>query len=200
VGFFLVSHYPAIKRYSFIADTEQLIVGQAVVSGVVHPVLLSCLTLVSAVLADSCSAFWRRRISRNFFARSVALADVYLKRWSRMLVGRSVAGFLGMFILSKGEGSYHRMQGDARGLRLLARLCTLAQDAGALYYPAMTELRLRLSIGALQSIAAGEELVFTLPEEGIEVSIACDESAMAAFRSAVERAMLEFLPAAPGQH
>ena len=92
------------------------------------------------------------------------------------------------------------MQGDARGLRLLARLCTLAQDAGALYYPAMTELRLRLSIGALQSIAAGEELVFTLPEEGIEVSVACDESAMAAFKTAVERAMLEFLPAAPGQH
>jgi len=79
-------------------------------------------------------------------------------------------------------------------------LCILAQDTGALYYPAMTELRLRLSIGALQSIAAGEELVFTLADEEIEVSIACDELAMVAFKNAVERAMLEFLPPAPGQH
>lgn len=69
-----------------------------------------------------------------------------------------------------------------------------------MYDPAMTELRLRLSIGALQSIAAGEELVFALPEEGIELSIACDETAMAAFKTAVERAMLEFMPAAPGKH
>jgi hypothetical protein len=79
-------------------------------------------------------------------------------------------------------------------------LCILAQDSGAMYDPAMTELRLRLSIGALQSIAAGEELVFTLVDEGIEVSVACDESAMAAFKTAVERAMLEFMPAAPGKH
>lgn len=69
-----------------------------------------------------------------------------------------------------------------------------------MYDPAMTELRLRLSIGALQSIAAGEELVFTLVDEGIEVSVACDETAMAAFKTAVERAMLEFMPAAPGKH
>ena len=79
-------------------------------------------------------------------------------------------------------------------------LCILAQDSGAMYDPAMTELRLRLSIGALQSIAAGEELVFTLVDEGIEVSVACDETAMAAFKTAVERAMLEFMPAAPGKH
>jgi hypothetical protein len=79
-------------------------------------------------------------------------------------------------------------------------VCILAQDKGGLYYPPMTELRLRLSISALQSIAAGEELVFVLADEGIEVSVACDESAMVAFRNAVERAMLEFLPAAPGQH
>jgi hypothetical protein len=43
-------------------------------------------------------------------------------------------------------------------------------------------------------------LVFVLPEEDIELSIACDETAMAAFKTAVERAMLEFLPAAPGKH
>jgi hypothetical protein len=64
----------------------------------------------------------------------------------------------------------------------------------------MDEIRLQLSIGALQSIAAGEELTFTLPEEDLQITIACDEAAMLAFRNALQRAMLEFLPAAPGQH
>jgi hypothetical protein len=79
-------------------------------------------------------------------------------------------------------------------------LCILAQGLTGLYDPPMTELRLRLSIGALRSIAAGEELVFALPEDDIEISVSCDEAAMVAFRNAVERAMLEFLPPAPGQH
>jgi hypothetical protein len=69
-----------------------------------------------------------------------------------------------------------------------------------MYYPPMPEYRLLISVGALQSISSGNELVFVLPDEDIKLVIGCDESVMVAFRDAVQKAMLEFLPPAPGCH
>lgn len=81
-----------------------------------------------------------------------------------------------------------------------ARIGKLAHRLGYLYHPRMLEYRLLISVGALQSISAGNELVFALPDEDIKIILGCDESVMVAFRDAVQKAMLEFLPPAPGCH
>jgi len=76
----------------------------------------------------------------------------------------------------------------------------LASLAGPRYYPAMTELRLLLSLGALHAITEGEELVFVVEPDNLQVTIACDAVTMLAFRDAVHLALLRNLPAAPGTH
>lgn len=76
----------------------------------------------------------------------------------------------------------------------------LASLAGPRYYPAMTDLRLLLSLGALHAITEGEELVFVVEPDNLQITIACDAMTMLAFRDAVHLALLRNLPAAPGTH
>jgi hypothetical protein len=76
----------------------------------------------------------------------------------------------------------------------------LASPAGPGYYPAMTELRLLLSLGALHAMTEGEELVFVVESDDLQITIACDPLTMLAFRDAVHLALLRNLPAAPGTH
>jgi len=76
----------------------------------------------------------------------------------------------------------------------------LASLAGPRYYPAMTELRLLLSLGALHAITEGEELVFTVEADDLQITIACDPLTTLAFKDAVQMALLRHLPAAPGTH
>jgi hypothetical protein len=46
----------------------------------------------------------------------------------------------------------------------------------------------------------GEELVFVVESDDLQITIACDPLTMLAFRDAVHLALLRNLPAAPGTH
>lgn len=58
----------------------------------------------------------------------------------------------------------------------------------------MTELRLALSLDAMRAIAEGDELVLDMVEEGVRVYISCDDEAVNAFNTQVQRALLHMLP------
>ena len=58
----------------------------------------------------------------------------------------------------------------------------------------MTELRLALSLDAMRAIAEGDELVLDMMEEGVRVFISCDDEAVNAFHTQVQRALLHMLP------
>ena len=51
-----------------------------------------------------------------------------------------------------------------------------------------------LSLEAMRAIAEGAELVFDMEEEGVRVFIACDDEAVNAFVTQVQRALLHMLP------
>ena len=58
----------------------------------------------------------------------------------------------------------------------------------------MIELRLALSLEAMRAIAEGAELVFDMEDEGVRVFISCDDEAINAFHTQVQRALLHMLP------
>jgi hypothetical protein len=59
---------------------------------------------------------------------------------------------------------------------------------------AVIELRLALSLEAMRAIAEGAELVFDMEDEGVRVFISCDDEAINAFHTQVQRALLHMLP------
>lgn len=58
----------------------------------------------------------------------------------------------------------------------------------------MIEIRMALSIEAMRAIAEGSELVFDVEEEGVRVFLSCDDQAINAFHTQVQRALLHLLP------
>ena len=58
----------------------------------------------------------------------------------------------------------------------------------------MIELRLALSVDAMRAIAEGAELVFDVEGDGVRVFISCDDEAVNAFQTQVQRALLHLLP------
>jgi len=58
----------------------------------------------------------------------------------------------------------------------------------------MNEIRLALSMEAMRSMAEGDELVFDIDGEDIRVFMRCDDFAVAAFQTQVQRALLHMLP------
>ena len=56
------------------------------------------------------------------------------------------------------------------------------------------DLRLALSLEAVRAIAEGAELAFDMDEEGVRVFISCDDEAISAFQTQVQRALLHLLP------
>ena len=58
----------------------------------------------------------------------------------------------------------------------------------------MIDLRLALSLEAMRAIAEGAELVFDMEDEGVRVYISCDDEAVNAFYTQVQRALLHMLP------
>ena len=58
----------------------------------------------------------------------------------------------------------------------------------------MIDLRMSLSLEAMRAIAEGAELVFDMDEEGVRVFISCDDEAVNAFHTQVQRALLHMLP------
>jgi len=56
------------------------------------------------------------------------------------------------------------------------------------------ELRLALSLEAMRAIAEGDELVFDIEEDSVRVFISCDDEAVNAFYTQVQRALLHMLP------
>lgn len=61
----------------------------------------------------------------------------------------------------------------------------------------VTDLRLGLSLGAVQALAHGNELVFELPDEQMRVTLVLDSAAQDAFREHIHRALLALLPTSP---
>jgi hypothetical protein len=51
-----------------------------------------------------------------------------------------------------------------------------------------------LSLEAMRAIAEGAELVFDMEVEGLRVFISCDDEAVNAFHTQVQRALLHMLP------
>ncbi len=60
----------------------------------------------------------------------------------------------------------------------------------------MKELRIQLSIAAMHEMAQGSELV--LEQDGVRVIVGCDDEAVVAFHTQVERALLHLLPVGGG--
>ncbi len=58
----------------------------------------------------------------------------------------------------------------------------------------MIDLRMALSLEAMRAIAEGAELVFDMEDEGVRVYISCDDEAVNAFHTQVQRALLHMLP------
>jgi hypothetical protein len=56
------------------------------------------------------------------------------------------------------------------------------------------ELRLALSVDAMRAIAEGAELVLDVEDDGVRVFISCDDEAVNAFQTQVQRALLHLLP------
>lgn len=57
----------------------------------------------------------------------------------------------------------------------------------------MVEVRLALSVEAMQAIAAGNELAIDAGD-GLRVFLSCDDAAITTFRDRIEKAMLHLLP------
>jgi hypothetical protein len=51
-----------------------------------------------------------------------------------------------------------------------------------------------LSLQAMRAIAEGAELVFDMENESVRVFISCDDEAVNAFHTQVQRALLHMLP------
>ncbi len=51
-----------------------------------------------------------------------------------------------------------------------------------------------LSVDAMRAIAEGAELVFDVEDDGVRVFISCDDEAVNAFQTQVQRALLHLLP------
>lgn len=60
----------------------------------------------------------------------------------------------------------------------------------------MKELRIYLSLAAMHEMAQGTELV--LEQDGVRVIVGCDDEAVVAFHTQVERALLHLLPVGGG--
>jgi len=60
----------------------------------------------------------------------------------------------------------------------------------------MKELRIYLSMAAMHEMAQGSELV--LEQDGVRVIVGCDDEAVIAFQTQVERALLHMLPVGGG--
>jgi hypothetical protein len=58
----------------------------------------------------------------------------------------------------------------------------------------MVELRLALTLQAMEAIAHGAELVFDIEEDDVRVFISCDAATVNAFQTQVQRALLHMLP------
>ena len=58
----------------------------------------------------------------------------------------------------------------------------------------MVELRLALSLESVRAIVEGDELVFDMEEDGVRVFISCNDEAVNAFYTQVQRALLHMLP------
>jgi hypothetical protein len=65
-------------------------------------------------------------------------------------------------------------------------------QAGHRLGSSVTDLRLALSLEAVRAIAEGSELAFDI--EGVRVIISCDDEAISAFQTQVQRALLHLLP------
>lgn len=66
----------------------------------------------------------------------------------------------------------------------------------------MNELHLELSLGAIEALARGNELVFDVGEgeDLTRVLLRCDDVAVRSFKERIESAMLHMLPADPRIH
>jgi L-fucose mutarotase/ribose pyranase (RbsD/FucU family) len=66
----------------------------------------------------------------------------------------------------------------------------------------VTEVRLSLSLEALQAMSEGDELVFAVDDGGdvTHVLLRCDDMAVESLRDAVQRALLHLLPTSPNVH
>ena len=51
-----------------------------------------------------------------------------------------------------------------------------------------------LSVDAMRAIAEGAELVLDVEDDGVRVFISCDDEAVNAFQTQVQRALLHLLP------
>lgn len=60
----------------------------------------------------------------------------------------------------------------------------------------MKELRIHLSMEAIHEMAQGSELV--LEQDDVRVILGCDDEAVVAFQTQVERALLHLLPVGGG--
>lgn len=58
----------------------------------------------------------------------------------------------------------------------------------------MVELRLALTLDAMEAIAQGAELVLDVEEDDVRVFIRCDAATVNAFQTQVQRALLHMLP------
>lgn len=60
----------------------------------------------------------------------------------------------------------------------------------------MKELRIYLSLAAMHEMAQGTE--FVLEQDGVRVIVGCDDEAVIAFQTQIERALLHMLPVGGG--
>jgi len=58
----------------------------------------------------------------------------------------------------------------------------------------MVELRLALTLQAMEAIAHGAELVLDVADDDVRVFIRCDDATVSAFQTQVHRALLHMLP------
>lgn len=66
----------------------------------------------------------------------------------------------------------------------------------------MTEMRLALSLSAIEAMVHGDELVFdcAFDDEVCRVYLRCDDDALTSLREQVQRAMLHYLPTDGQKH
>jgi len=60
----------------------------------------------------------------------------------------------------------------------------------------MKELRIYLSLAAMNEMSQGTE--FVLEQDGVRVTVGCDDEAVIAFQTQIERALLHLLPVGGG--
>lgn len=64
----------------------------------------------------------------------------------------------------------------------------------------MTELRIALSLEAMQALAGGTELVLDLDEHETRLFLSCDEACIDTFQAQVHQALMRLLPTGPNKH